>query len=194
MARLGGQAVAVPVGAGPWVGGSPAAEEHRLGSVNSPAGAHSLHPALPEHQLRHRLPEDLGPGGVPDQSLGDVVGAVRLGEHPPAPLHLQGDAQLLKKGHGVLGGKVGKGPVEELPSPGAGGHRLFHGAVVCHVAPAFPGDAQLSSQLLVLVEQGHGPAPLQQGARGHQSRGAAPHHQDVKIPLPAQLFFSSTFS
>ena len=91
-------------------------------------------------------------------------------------LESQVDAQALKEGHGVLGGKSRERPVEELPAPGAGGHHLLRRAVVGHVAAALAGDAHLAPQLPVLVKQAHRKAPLQGGARGHQPGGAAAHY------------------
>lgn len=142
-----------------------------------PAAVRTPHgPALFHQDGRHSLPDDGGPGGIPLQGACDVVGIVRHGEHPAAPLGLQGDAQALEKGHGVLGGKGRERPVEELPAPGAGGHHLLRRAVVGHVAAALAGDAHLAPQLPVLVKQAHRKAPLQGGARGHQPGGAAAHH------------------
>ena len=96
-----------------------------------------LNPDLPENYYPDddSSPADPAPvrvhgyGPVPDplhtqpfapaaQGPGNVEGAVRLGKHPVAPLGFQGDAQLLKKGHGVPAVEPGEGPVQKPPVPG----------------------------------------------------------------------------
>ena len=196
MPRLGRQAVAVPVGACAGVRGPAASQDHRRGAVLPPGGLHPLDTAVfhqhPDRRLLHQGRPV--PSGEPGQGVGDVVGAVRLGEHPPPPLGFQGHAQLLKKPHGGFRREGGKGPIQKFPAPGAGGYRLLHRAAVGHVTAALPGDAHLPAQLPVFLQQGGAPAPGGTGPSGHHAGGPAPHHDHIVLSQNAQLFFSSTFS
>ena len=178
-----GQLVAVSVGARHGVGAATRAENGCGHGDILPAYADRGNGGLAVHRVGvnrgHAALEGLDPqlAAVLDQCLHHVSRLVRHGEHPLAPLHLEGDAQGLKVVLGVLGIKARQGGVEESGVGGDVGQKLVAVAVVGEVAPSLARDAELLAHAVVLLDEqdlvGVGVANLGGVGGGHEARGTA---------------------
>ena len=118
------------------------------------------------------------------QGARNIPGPVGYREHPFAPFHLQRNADLFKKSHGILGRHGCKGAVQKP----AVGQRVFDQrfrlAVISNVAASFAGNIDFNAQLGVAFDQNDRSAPAGCGASSHHTGGAAAHDDDLHGVTP----------
>ena len=181
MSQSLGHSVAVSGGAGCGVGRPSGGQHHRPGGIFASLPYHRKGAVLLGIQLQDTVLEDghLAALEGAEQCVNNIGGAVRLGKHPVAPLHLQGHAQLLKEVLHPLRRCTSHGPVEEPAVAGGAGKHLLHRAVVGYVAPSLAGDIQLAPHLLVALQQAHLSALIRGGKGRHHSGGSAANYQYI---------------
>ena len=175
--------IAIPCGAGGGIGKAAGSQNHPPGRICTTLGSYSGNRTFLLENLQYPvvLHMDTGFSQLGFQAVQDGGRAVGNGEHPVAPLHLQGALVLLKKSLDSLRRKLLQSAIQKLSVSGNICHHLLGGAVVGHIAPAFSGNEELLPQPVIPLQKQNLLPPLSRhdGCK-HSGRAAA--DDDAVIP------------